>query len=528
MVNGVPTENIEQIEIIRGPASALYGANAFIAVINIKTNRTHTDVALGSGNMDRRYAAINAAKSYGDLKLAAFVKLYSDQGQATPNYTDPAGNTVTAYDPVKQLESSGSLEYRGLYLRARYSGRGYDGANCCSAYSLINKYTSSQTTAQGGYNVALTPDLDLNAYGYYQRESLLEVFPAWTASTGTLSIAGLFWSAWSLSPNVDLQWRLLSKPWIKASLFAGGTYALNRLSNAGGLTTQDPVTGASLGGVYAVPQSPLGDPYRARTRNIVAGYLQAKVDLWSQLNLTVGGRYDWYNDFGKSINPRAALVWATPFKSHVMLAYGRAFRVPQIWEIGTSKPAGLEPETIQTYEAGYEQQVLDLAQVTADFFYQKLDNLITFDVDGTTVNAGKFATKGIELDVRTRDIHGASLMGTYTHLIREADDPGITPEDLGSVAVNYAWRGYSANVSTLIRGSLNQPLGDVYAGGVTGSVEQKPHALLYLHLRAEILKGMRAFATVDNVLDYRFLPTGIGATYFARGRSFLVGLAADL
>jgi outer membrane receptor for ferrienterochelin and colicin len=51
-----------------------------------------------------------------------------------------------------------------------------------------------------------------------------------------------------------------------------------------------------------------------RIRHISAGYLQGKVDLASQLTVTVGSRYDWYSDFGESINPRAAAVWATPWK----------------------------------------------------------------------------------------------------------------------------------------------------------------------------------------------------------------------
>jgi outer membrane receptor protein involved in Fe transport len=523
MNNAVPTENIEQVEIIRGPASALYGANAFIAVINIKTNRTHTDVTLGAGDMNRRYTAINAAKSYGDLKLASFVKLYADQGQATPNFTDSAGHTVSVYDPVRQLEGSGSLEYRGLYLRARYSGRAYDGANCCSGYSLLNKYTTEQTTAQGGYTVALTPDVDLNVYGYYQHETYLAVFPA---SMASLSVHGLAWNAWSVSPNADLQWRVLSKDPVKLVLLAGGTYAYDRAKDVG-LGSQDPAAGTSLGGLYPIGQSIFGDTSRAGKRNIAAGYLQAKVDLWSQLSLTLGGRYDWYNDFGKSINPRAALVWTTPFKSHLKLAYGRAFRAPQVSEIGLSKPEGLDPEIIQTYEAGYVQQVLGLAEVTADFFYQKLDNLITYDAGGAAVNAGKFATKGLELEVRTPDIHGTRLLGSYTHLFREADDPGVTPKDFGSVAVNYAWHGYSANVNTVIRGSVNQSLGDIYATGSTASVEKKAHALLNLHLQAELVKAVRVFATVDNVLDYRYHPDGLQPGYFARGRTFLVGLAAD-
>jgi outer membrane receptor for ferrienterochelin and colicins len=283
-----------------------------------------------------------------------------------------------------------------------------------------------------------------------------------------------------------------------------------------------------MGGLYYVPQSVVGDPYRAGTRTIAAGYVQGKLDLWSRLTVTVGSRYDWYSDFGKSINPRAAVVLATPWKSHVKLAYGRAFRAPQIFEIGLSKPSGLKAETVQTLEASYVQEILDIAQATADVFYQKLDNLIIYDVDQTMVNAGNFATKGIELEVRTRDVYRARLMGSYTHLFREANDPGFTPKDFGSVAVDYAWHRLAANVNTTIYGPANQSLSDVFGGPPTAIYEKKAHALFNLRLQAEIAKGTRAFVTANNIFDYRHQPANLGVTHFARGRTFLLGLSADL
>ena len=525
--HGIPTENIEQIEIIRGPGSALYGANAFLGVINIKTNRSRTDVTAGTGDMGRKYAVINAAKRYGDLTLASFVKLYTDEGQAYANVTDMVGRTVTAYDPVRGMDSSVVLEYRGLYFRTRYSTRSLDGTSCCSPYSLLNKYEIAQATVQAGYKVLLTEHIDLDTSAAFQRDNYAGIWPAALTPTGSLSMLGFAWDAWSVSPNADLQWRILSRRWIRATLMAGGSYARNRLSHYSARSTQDLSTGENLGGLYDVPGFPFGDPSKVRTRNVAAGYLQAKVDLWSRLTFTLGGRYDWYSDFGKSINPRAAVVWTTPLKSHVKLGYGRAFRAPTVFE-AAGNTSGLKPETVQTLEVSYVQQVLDVAQVTADVFYQRLDNLIGSGTNGATFNAGHFTTKGIEFEIRTRDVYGARVLGGYTHLIRQADDPGITSKDFGSVSVDYAWNRLSANINSTIQGSRNQPMVDLYTGGPSAIFEKKTHALLNLRLQWEIIKGMRAFATVNNVLDYRYQPVGIGTTYVARGRTFLLGLSTEL
>jgi outer membrane receptor protein involved in Fe transport len=527
----IPTENIERVEIIRGPGSALYGANAFLGVIDIKTNRSHTDVTVGAGDMNRRYAVINVAKTFGDLKLASFAKLYTDDGKSYPNVTDAAGRTGSAYDPVQTMDSSAALEYRGLYLRARYLTREFDGATCCHEYSRYSgRYSTSQATAQAGYKAALSNDIDLDAFAAFQRDGYQEIFLSeFSQSVGQLdyaSVMGFKLTAWSGSANADLQWRILSRDSIKATVMVGGAYAYNRLSHIGSFADQDLSTGQRWNDIYETPGLGIGSyTSQMEKRNVEAGYLQAKVDLWRQLSFTAGARYDYYTDCGGSLNPRAAVVWATPFKSHLKLQYGQAFRAPTILEEGGSK-GSLKPETVQTLEAGYVQQILDIAQATVDIFYQRLDDLINFR-DFAVVNAGHFATKGLEIEIRTRDVYGAKLMGSYTHLWRQADDPGITSGDFGSAAVNYAWRRLTANVSSTIHGSIKQHLGGDLSSVPTPVVERKTHALFNLRLQAEIAKGVRAFATVNNVFDWRWQPTGLSATLLARGRTFLLGLSAD-
>jgi outer membrane receptor protein involved in Fe transport len=527
----IPTENIERVEIIRGPGSALYGANAFLGVIDIKTNRSHTDVTVGAGDMNRRYAVINVAKTFGDLKLASFAKLYTDDGKSYPNVTDAAGRTGLAYDPAQTMDSSIALEYRGLYLRARYLTREFDGATCCHQYSRYSSRDStSQATAQAGYKAALSNDIDLDAFVAFQRDGYQDMFLSdLSPSVGQLgyaSVMGFNFTAWSGSTNADLQWRILSRDSIKATVMAGGAYAYNRLSHMGSFADQDLSTGQRWNDIYETPGLGMGgDISQMEKRNVEAGYLQARVDLWRQLSFTVGARYDHYTDCGGSLNPRAAVVWATPFKSHLKLQYGQAFRAPTVFEVGGSK-GSLKPETVQTLEAGYVQQILDIAQATIDVFYQRLDDLI-HSGDFAVINAGHFATKGLEIEIRTRDFYGAKLLGSYTHLWHQADDPDIASADFGSAAVNYTWRRLTANVSSTIHGSIKRNLGGDLSSVPTPVVERKTHALFNLRLQAEIATGVRVFATVNNVFDWRWQPTGLAATLLARGRTFLLGLSAE-
>ncbi|MBN1960581.1 MAG: TonB-dependent receptor plug domain-containing protein [Deltaproteobacteria bacterium] len=95
-INPIAIENVEQVEIIRGPGSALYGANAFLGVIDIKTNRKRNNSMVASGDLNNRYVAINLANKLDALKVAAFVKHYRDDGYAQ-KFLDYAQGTMTFF-----------------------------------------------------------------------------------------------------------------------------------------------------------------------------------------------------------------------------------------------------------------------------------------------------------------------------------------------------------------------------------------------------------------------------------------------
>src|SRR5262249_52298817 len=119
-IDTIAAENIQQIEIIRGPGSALYGANAFLGVINIKTNRETNSVTAGTGDLNNGYVAVNVAKAFGGLKTAAFARFYSDDGFEYEDVSDVNGRTGEAFDPTQALDGHIDLEYKGLSLNVQH------------------------------------------------------------------------------------------------------------------------------------------------------------------------------------------------------------------------------------------------------------------------------------------------------------------------------------------------------------------------------------------------------------------------
>jgi len=110
--------------------------------------------------------------------------------------------------------------------------------------------------------------------------------------------------------------------------------------------------------------------------------LQDTWDITNTLNLTLGARYDQYNDFGDALSPRAGLTWAFIKNASLKLLYGQAFRAPSFTELfTTNQPTvlgneDLDPETIRTYEVGLSYKFNNRVTSSINYFYNDISDLI--------------------------------------------------------------------------------------------------------------------------------------------------------
>ncbi len=125
------------------------------------------------------------------------------------------------------------------------------------------------------------------------------------------------------------------------------------------------VTGASF--IY-MPDS---------SRKLYYSYIQDQWSFDKHWDLTAGVRYDYYSDFGDTVNPRLALVWETRCDLTTKLLYGRAFRAPSFQELyvqnnpNTLGNPDLDPETVDTVELAFDYQPLvNLQAIFNVFAYQ--------------------------------------------------------------------------------------------------------------------------------------------------------------
>jgi iron complex outermembrane receptor protein len=164
---------------------------------------------------------------------------------------------------------------------------------------------------------------------------------------------------------------------------------------------------------------------------IWAVYLQDEIQLLKNLTLTAGIRFDHYDSFGWSTNPRAALVYKPLEGTIFKLLYGEAFRAPSAYEFfysdGQSSKANpnLKPEKIRTYELVYEQYLGEHFRSSLSGFYYRINDLITQQTDPADgfnqfQNVDSADSKGVELELEGKWANG--LQGRISYTFQDTED----------------------------------------------------------------------------------------------------------
>jgi iron complex outermembrane receptor protein len=162
-----------------------------------------------------------------------------------------------------------------------------------------------------------------------------------------------------------------------------------------------------------------------------AVFAQDEFSILSNLLFNAGVRYDYYDSFGGTVNPRLALIYNLD-KTTIKALYGQAFRAPNAYEefyLGTGFKASndLEPETIRTYELVLERHVKDRVRASVAGYFYRIDNLIsliTDPSDGFLVfeNAEDIEAKGLELELELEGEWPLGIDGRLSYAIQQTEN----------------------------------------------------------------------------------------------------------
>lgn len=466
---GYPVEHIARIEVIRGPGSALYGADAFAGVINIITKTAAdapgTEFGLRAGSFATRSAWVQHGGKLGAVDVAAYLRVGATEGQKeiieadAQTARDRATGTRVSLAPgpvntgYQAIDAHLDLGFERWRLRAGYKLRDDmgTGAGLASVLDPVGKMKSERINADLSWtDAALSKDWGagfLASYLYYAQS--MPVFPQ-LSPPGSRIGAYTFVDGMTGAPEFQGQQ-------LRLSAFATYTgFAGHSLRLGGGRDHLNLYqTAESRNFEYAPSGAPIptgavrlyeGDSaYIApHSRSISYLYAQDEWQLAKDWALTAGLRHDQYSDFGGTTNPRLALVWDASLDLTAKLLYGTAFRSPSFSEqYSVNNPVNrgnpkLLPETIRTVEAALDWQARRDTRVKLSLFRYAMKDIIRTvpnspQVPGFTYfNTGGQRGHGLELEAAWDASRSLRLMGHYAWqaAIDEATqkNPGYAPK----------------------------------------------------------------------------------------------------
>lgn len=544
-----PLENIARIEIIRGPGSALYGADALAGVINIITKTAAdtpgTEFGVRGGAFQTRNAWVQHGGKLGDVDVVAYLRVGGSDGYKGTLGADAASrldqlfgtNASLAPGPLNtggdDVDAGLDLGYGKWRLRAGYKLRDNYSTGAGIGYALdpVGKTKGQRITADVSWNDPLFAQhwglgFSGSYFQYYDDATNFNLYPPGTTlPTGTFPNGMIGAPArWerqvrasgyaTYSGFADQNWRF-GLGHEDLDLYAVRTLK-NFLLNAAGTPVPSPLSGEVID--YSGIQ-PHQLPHR-RLNNYF--YVQDEWNFARDWTLTGGLRHDSFSDFGATTNPRLALVWDASQQLTAKLLYGQAFRAPSFAEqyginpVANGNPA-LKPETVRTLEAAVSWQTRKDTQINLSFFhYEMMDTIRAVanpvaNTGATFANTGQLNGRGAEVEA-VWDIHRAlRFTGSYSNQkttdVATHTDAGYAPHH--HVYARADWR-FAGN--WMLSPQLNRVAERKRAVGDTRP-EVPDYTSVDLTLRTERGKGLWSFAaSIRNLFDATILePTPYAA-----------------
>lgn len=439
----LPVENIARIEVIRGPGSAVYGADAFAGTINIITK---TGVELHGTSVGLRAGSFNSTDSWfqyggkvGELEVATYLKVGRTNGQRRTVQADAqSGIDALGFSPAVSLapgtvnlghddvDGQIDLGFEKFRLRAGYTLRenGGAGVGVAGALDPVGKFRTERLTSDLAWRDAnFAPGLSLTLQAAFMHMANEVTTPAVLFPNG--AFFGTFPNGMMGAPNKwERQTRLSA-----SSEYSGSAdhrvrmgigfdeidlYKTSETKNftllGGGLPAPLPMYSASGVNLFLSPHK----------REINYLYLQDEWSFARDWILTSGVRHDHYSDFGGTTNPRLALVWEARQNVTAKLMYGTAFRAPSFVELyAAGNPVALgnpslAPEKIRTLEGVVSWQARHNVETSVSLFRHEISDLI--GVSGTTYqNTGQQNGRGGEWEVTWDPSRNLRFSGHYAY-----------------------------------------------------------------------------------------------------------------
>jgi vitamin B12 transporter len=477
------TDNIDRIEVARGPQSTIYGPRA----------------------------------------LAGVVQIFTKQGEGTPGVTFSAEGG--SFDTFREsLQSDGKIDNFDYSIGASRIDTDNARPN--------NEYRNTSGIADVGWS----PNDQLrigSLFAYSESE---------TGNPNTISdpkpVDHFLTEKWLIGPHLDwrpTEWweqkliydydheRQLNDPnfdgFVPGTTFVGPTRALFRRMQLDYQNDIRPTSWLTLtnGFFYSLVNAEQERPFVSQAFGFqpklisdrveeIAGFLQATIDI-DNFILVAGGRIDNFNQFGDVWTYRVAgsyKIDKTDTTLHASVATG--FSPPSSQDKIFGMNFGLRPEKDFGWDAGIEQRLWEKrVTVGATYFHNDLSNIVGFNGQFATLNLGAAETQGVETELRAMPIADLIFKASYTYLEAEKTDSANIAQLQGArlprrprnevyVSGSYLWW---KKLRTTVEAKFVNAREELNFGGPNFDIED--YSFLNIAAEYEVNPHMSIFGRVDNL-----------------------------
>lgn len=424
------TAGVQQVEVVRGPYSALYGSDAVAGVVNVLTNPVksgvHGDFEAGGHGLRNAMAGADYVTS--STQFSASYEHRNDDGFDTND--DFSQNTANLF---------------WKWTASNHFSLGFAGRHTSYNLGIPTNLNAA------GTEIIPSPNRRQNGT---ERQLAIPI----AQSIGRFS----YDVALSESKRNDD----FNDPDDPYGYVSGTTDSTTRRARLTTRTTT-PIGTIVVGGEYARATvndltnfGPNLDHDRRRDKSLfIEDRLEHAIGTDSRLELSLGARRDSFETFGSETSPRFAVAFVHG-SSKLRAAFGESFRAPSIGELFfpfSGNPA-LKAEHGRSAELGYDFALGENGLVSLTLFHARYRDLIVFD-NATFVfgNIGRARSQGLEASL-TRNI-GSAFYSTinYTYLDTKQDDTGDEllrrPKHSGSIFVGRRVGHTDTNIALVHSGS---------------------------------------------------------------------------
>ncbi|PCI33682.1 MAG: TonB-dependent receptor [Flavobacteriaceae bacterium] len=460
-------DNIERIEIIKGPAARIYGQNAFTGAVNIITKKIKENellASVGFGSFDNKKASV--AMSHNFDNAAVFANVGYQKSDGYRHNTDFENKTLFLKGSV------GSIDFIGSFAERKFGANGF-----YASPKFVDQYEETQTSLLGVSTDIFTGSFKIMPRAYWRRNQDMYLFirqnPAYYRNLHITNKMGV-------ETNVVFE----------SSLGKTGI-------------------GIDIARSFIVSNN-LGD----HQRTAITGFFEQRFDQMEKFDVTLGVAVSSFSDFDTQFLPGFDIGYSISDDFKLFGNIGYTYRVPtytDLYYVGSTTLGNpdLQPESAVSQELGAKYLGDDL-QITFALFNRNSEDLIDWtkenmDDKWQTQNFSQVATKGFDVAVNYQFDLGKYAQGlnvSYSYINDEIND---TTVDFTRYSLNSLKHQFNTGLNTRFSETLSQNISYRYVERTDG----ESYNVLDAKVVAHIKDGFELSLTANNILNAEYTETNL-------------------